>query len=493
MAKFLLPYNFVTATGKINGNAVRTSAADIAKGCSDSAARHDVFMPGTLSGELLYEIAFETMACVGGVHVAGKKDCHPRVPSQLDWYRRDGKLAIPANTVRGAIAAIAEAISQSSLRVLDDKVMTVGDYRNQGVKVKGSVFEAFSAIDPDLIPFHSGRTNLTPAELLFGVVSTDANSVGGKLAALASRVKFFDAVSDDAQAPERQLLTIQGSPHAKYPPFYYNQLTTPRAQRKSRMSLDLTQHGDRPNGRKRYVNQSPEFRGHQLYREFEGRDKSLDNQRCNAQLASTSARFYGVITFESLSESEFSLLYLSLKPGAVFRHQFGFGKALGLGCAQLKFCALGLVESSARYQKSGLESPRFSSIKVFPSCPQNSQDLGIANFLLSVAKTKTVATIKINHNLIDKHAYGQLVELGRLPDVGDPPVINPRTTIQFNAYLDTNRNSSANQGLATDDLFEWCAQNDRVGQPQVLAAVVPGKPIPELETNAPLPRPARRR
>lgn len=490
MAKFLLPYNFVTATGKINGERVRVSAAAVAAGTSTSAARHDVLTPGTLSGELLYEITFETMACVGGVHVAGKKDCYPRVPSQLDWYRRDERLAIPANTVRGAIASIAEAISQSSLRVLDNKVMTVGDYRNQGVKVKGSVFEAFSAIDPDLIPFHSGRANLTPAELLFGVVRSDANSVGGKLAALASRVKFFDAISDDRQAPARQLLTIQGSPHAKYPPFYYNQ-STPR-QQKSRMSLDLTQHGDRPNGRKRYVNQPLEFRNHQLYREFEGRDKTLDNQRCNAQLASTSARFYGVITFEGLSESEFSLLYLSLKPSADFRHQFGFGKALGLGCAQLKFCALGLVESSARYQRSGLESPRFSSVKIFPSCPQNSQNVGFTEFLRSVAKTDNVATIKLDRKLIDTHAYGQLMELGRLPDAGDPPVINPRTIGQFNAYLDSNRNTSASQRLATDDLFEWCAQNDKVGQPQVLAAVVAGKPIPALETNAARPRPPRR-
>ena len=138
MREFHNPYHFVPATGRVHRDgqdrAVETEDyADIKEGRSAHPARHDRWVPGTHSGRLVCRLELERPTLVGGAQTA-PADGNPNGAKQVEPYRttwRDpqGKdhtwPGFPGSSLRGMVSAVAEAISQSSLRVLEDRAYSV--------------------------------------------------------------------------------------------------------------------------------------------------------------------------------------------------------------------------------------------------------------------------------------------------------------------------------------------------------------------------------
>lgn len=122
MSQFYNPYHFIPVTGKVNGDDTPTEAYDKIK-AGESHIRHDRWNSDSLSGRLLCSLTTVTPTMVG----AKQHDRENDEPAVIDHYTRYNPLtktedlAIPGNSLRGMFSSVAEAISQSSLRVLMDK------------------------------------------------------------------------------------------------------------------------------------------------------------------------------------------------------------------------------------------------------------------------------------------------------------------------------------------------------------------------------------
>jgi len=127
MPRFYAPYNFVPATGQCNGSATATVSSDeLAKGTSDHPARHDLWQGGKLSGRILCGLTTTSPLVVGGQQSRSEPNRGNASPTKVDNYLADdGRPALPASSLRGLIANVAETLSQSSLRVLVDKSYSV--------------------------------------------------------------------------------------------------------------------------------------------------------------------------------------------------------------------------------------------------------------------------------------------------------------------------------------------------------------------------------
>ncbi|CRI67872.1 putative Cold-shock DNA-binding protein family [Thiocapsa sp. KS1] len=131
-------YHFVPATGRVPRNG-QTSLVDtedfaaIAGGTSAHPARHDRWVPATHSGRLICRLDLERPTLVGGTQLP-PADRNPQGPKRVEpyeatWLDAQGQhhtwTGIPGSSVRGMVSAVAEALSQSSLRILEDRVYSV--------------------------------------------------------------------------------------------------------------------------------------------------------------------------------------------------------------------------------------------------------------------------------------------------------------------------------------------------------------------------------
>ena len=117
MNEFYNPYHFIPVTGKVNGKRTKTMDFSLIKVGKSKCVRHDMWEGTRKSGRIVCSLTLETPTVVGNQHktnVGQETEIEPyKLPS--------GEYAIPANSLRGMVASIAEALSQSALRVLDQK------------------------------------------------------------------------------------------------------------------------------------------------------------------------------------------------------------------------------------------------------------------------------------------------------------------------------------------------------------------------------------
>ena len=110
----VLPYHFVPAVrqsprpGDLPYPAVRDGRHE--------GLLHHKFASGRTSGRLLCRLTTETPMVIGGERRAVDGE-----PAEVEPFLLDGRPAVPASSLRGMISAIAEAASNSALRVLDDR------------------------------------------------------------------------------------------------------------------------------------------------------------------------------------------------------------------------------------------------------------------------------------------------------------------------------------------------------------------------------------
>lgn len=246
------------------------------------------------------------------------------------------------------------------------------------------VHDFFKKIDPNLLPYHDGRTQLTPAERLFGFVSAttkkerEAAAKGGqkvKNIAYAGRVRFsiatleidpgealdndpasrgvFDNSGADwpAGAKTHTRLKVLGSPKPPSPSLYFTQdFTQANGQPIPKHELKLGKHV--PQGRKAYLHQpsgenAPEPQPWKTAADLTSDDQKKLKNAVRPIKAETAFVFH--IDFDNLTEHEINLLAFALKPEDEFRHKLGMGKPIGLGTVKIDPAALLLIDRARRY------------------------------------------------------------------------------------------------------------------------------------------------
>lgn len=108
--EFHLPYNFVPADTR---KTPTEDAAQIRSGTGNHPARHDLWARDRYSGCIFCRIRTESPLVIGARQTPANGG-----PATVEPYLRDGKPAIPGNSLRGMVGSLVEAISQSALRKL---------------------------------------------------------------------------------------------------------------------------------------------------------------------------------------------------------------------------------------------------------------------------------------------------------------------------------------------------------------------------------------
>ncbi|WP_295882865.1 RAMP superfamily CRISPR-associated protein [uncultured Thiohalocapsa sp.] len=618
------PYVFLPATGLVNGAPVRTLAWDAARsqdtdGGAPVPTRHDLWLTGHHSGHIDCRLELKTPAFVGARQHGGKNESKRAEP-----YMRGCERAIPGNSLRGMIASIAEAISQSALRVLEDRYYSVrkdydevqaqsagddpswhkgklygcgDDWRvtphpgngqaprvqlaamqrlsrlwvervrkkevhkqsapwqvrehaqkhadhtkpnawrppspgNDGwsvwfattadgaevaelsfskvwrQEVPGTLFDFVT--DPpgtdadapgagqDLLPWGSPnaeRTGLTPAEALFGVV--EAEKQGEQAAALASRVRFYDALAPTPGAvpcyQEDHVLRILSTPKPPSPMLYFHPRNKPGKPVHKR---DLHPQHHRINGRKRYV-PHPKAQTHaEFWRSRDtGNKKTTAKQKIICRPMKAGAELWFRVEFDNLRDDELTLLCTALAPGQGFRHGLGLGKPLGLGAAAVDIAAVMLTDHGERYGTDACRDGRRWYCEEPARPPDLPARLHPGLQPPQQGGWRPLADILPADPLTDPH--GRLIDaetLRQLRHIGNPGalltdtwVLYPLLAQQLPAYDVSAPNSKNDQSLRYSEhkTYQWFVHNDQASAPQCMHPVLPDRPLPTLRAPAP--------
>ena len=228
----------------------------------------------------------------------------------------------------------------------------------------------------DTLPFSSARDFISPVEALFGVVSADKQSQPKEqVKALASRVRFYDAVSEkgcDLSLLKFLQLPRTGSPKTPCPSMYFNSVendfigkldlnSNPYRPDDSQNSKNPRH---RPNGIKRYLRFTPQ--------PLPEEEQSAIHRLWVAPLENTT--FSATIGFTNLSKQELALLICAIAPTNNYVHQCGMAKNLGFGQLKAEVKSLSLIDP-ARYTMQGLlSSNKFAESKSFESIQHWLQD-----------------------------------------------------------------------------------------------------------------------
>lgn len=481
--RFYLPYQFVSVTGQCNGKpvqrAVRHHVADgeCAPGQIGAGARHDIWLRGHHSGRVVCRITTETPTFIGAMRNAPPFPA--RVSPALD---AEGRRMLPGNSLRGMVGSLIEALSQSALRVLDNKPLTRSAYPGNGTEeVPGSVYAAFTRLGLLTRPYHSGRVQLTPAELLLGVVSADGDhdsKESNPLPALASRLRFADGrlITPGSVEESEVPLQILSNPKAKSPAFYFS---GGKARRKS---LDLSLHD--PNGRKFYLHHPKEQLTQRCY-VTNYHERKLDDQKVIVAPIRRDVQFEFHIDYDNLSKPELHLLLSALRPAPEFRHRLGMGKPLGLGSVRLDVLGVFEVDRAKRYRSDALGAPRYAAIYVDPSMEiidtrryqQEHAERAAAKTTIAFSQGKT-STWQPDVTLVDAGALAQLLVIGARaggnPSALEPgiPVCYQRTRKQLDQYV-LGVTGKGDGKMAENELFGWVVANEKASRYQYLQRVQP--------------------
>ncbi len=126
-------------------------AADLGK--PESGVTHDRYTPGSFTGRILCELTLEEDTVIGAAQTGA-------APTTVHPFEIDGKPAVPATTLRGMFSAIAEAASNSALRVLDNTFYTVRDTMRDFLPTIGMIViqpDGSRRLRPLVMPMHSEK------------------------------------------------------------------------------------------------------------------------------------------------------------------------------------------------------------------------------------------------------------------------------------------------------------------------------------------------
>lgn len=339
---------------------------------------HAIYLDGTWSGEVTCRIRALQPFIVGDRRHGGDAAAANRHESRyavLQPFLRDGEPAISGTSLKGMVSSIIESVSRSALRVLDDLELTVaGIGRGAPRQSLGTVHALFGRQSRDLLPMSESRTLVTPAERMFGYVSSDAPPKGQearRIRALAGRLRFADARLCQSAGPSLE-------PESDFAGETYEGETVGRGYHRLReLASPLKPVGKQPDRRNGtpalYFRQSatpadllPQGRKFYLHHP-PGRDPWLTDMTADedharqgsagpaaprktaTRLVARGQEFVFRVVFDNLSPHELGLLLFALRPSEAFCHKLGLGKPIGLGSVHLTPEALHIVDRLRRY------------------------------------------------------------------------------------------------------------------------------------------------
>ena len=143
---FYNPYHFIPVTGKVGNDWTPTVPFEqIKKGeklkGENPGIRHDLWLKTQHSGRIVCSVKLETPTVVGNQH---DKETLGTGETFVKLYQDiHGDYALPANSLRGMVASVAEALSQSALRVLKKETYSVRKEVGKGLSAIG-IFTIFT-------------------------------------------------------------------------------------------------------------------------------------------------------------------------------------------------------------------------------------------------------------------------------------------------------------------------------------------------------------
>jgi len=228
--------------------------------------------------------------------------------------------------------------------------------------IANDIYDSFATINKNTLPWgghlrNPKKSGLTPAEILFGVVSEQKINEGTKSYNLASRVRFSDAKAEEETILQPEVtLKILASPKAPSPAMYF--CGNERYVAKKNLNL-MTQ---KANGRKVYLHHSEVNINKEIWKTDSQKEKDNLKQKVAVTPIGIGSSFYYHIDFNNLSWDELSLLVKSLDPDTNYTHRLGLGKSLGLGSVKNNICGLFLTDRTQRYKN--INASRYSKKKV---------------------------------------------------------------------------------------------------------------------------------
>jgi CRISPR-associated protein (TIGR03986 family) len=351
--------------------------------------------------------------------------------------------------------------------------------------VNGSSWQFFEGnISQDTVPWNPNRNNLTPAELLFGVVEDCTTRKpkperGGRN--LASRVSFSDAVWLGKKSLTRigeTTLRILASPKPPCPAMYFHPKNGSQGTFVSKASLNIGQH--KPNGRKVYL-PHPVNGVNKAYVETKSTKENQDQKMiCNP--LEKDQDFYFHVDFENLTKAELTLLLRSLRPADNFCHRLGLGKPLGLGMVEIAVEGLFLMDRVKRYDENPLDAPRYHRVWREAATTAQMLDLLANSYPTEVSALQATAnngpaTGKLENqtgwydpSLIDDNTRNILAAAGNASKLAHK-VVPPLTGQQGSDY--------------EKETFKWFVANEKksIGQAQALQPIQADLGLPILKND----------
>lgn len=291
---------------------------------------------------------------------------------------------------------------------------------------------AFDFLPINEQPFSSLRSEISAAEALFGVMSSDKHDgANGRVNALASRVSFYDAISEDnveiGNANFKQLPRM-GSPQLPCPSMYFH--TPLESSVKSaahntfikKQQINAKVH--RMNGAKRYLRFTPQ--------PFPQADSSDKDRLWISPVEKTN--FTSTIRFTHISKAELHLLIRALAPSKDYVHQLGMGKNLGFGQLKLALEQCRIVNQD-RYSQQGL--------------------LSTEKYSETFTATQVEQWLKTSDELVDPTQCQHLININK--DMTEAP-------FEVRFPVDIAKDNSARKPTPEFTIFSWFVENEKKGK-----------------------------
>lgn len=344
------------------------------------------------SGRIVCEIKTLSPTFVGNGEIAEKHpqnaaDNSPQASTDeaktvTHYTTANGELAFPASSLRGMISNIAEAISNSPMRVINDQnKVKVKNEKNQSSRL--TIADMLNGTTNNYLPFGQRQNNqhLHNTESLFGAVKQDNNALNhatdnrDDLPSLASRLQFSDAIVSEQSK--------EAFEHNMFVEPFKLQLLSPNTEAKNYVQK---RHLHSKSGQT--TNQFTILAGRKFYPvqpvssldELKNKKWTENQQKMLTTFAPVkqNVTFYFTIDFNNLSGPELGLLLLSIQPQKAYVHRLGLGKPEGFGQVQLTPIYVAFSDYSARYHDNTLTAPRYpkywkapnTSLKNLPNCYQ---------------------------------------------------------------------------------------------------------------------------
>lgn len=338
--------------------------------------RHDRFLARTLvdgqeedvfSGRLVCRAIIQEALAVGASQTEGKKPSHKDAndgqPRTVKLFKIGNDFALPGSALRGMLSSLAEAATNSTLRVLENNSLALKCPRGASTDPGGKTHDFFRQRNPNLVPLQMGdnREFLTLAEQMFGLVenvtdSAEQQKQHGQALALASRIRVSHAFAcggTPTPAPAR-MAKILASPKYRYPSFYFNASEEGEFIRRDELKLSK---GHFPKGRKFYLHRE-KLNGSDWCTRHPEDQKTINQKALIAPLVG--GEFWFHVDFDNLSLLELELLCYVISPSDTFYHKLGLGKPLGLGKLKLEPVGLFFINRINRYRQEPLLGSRYT-------------------------------------------------------------------------------------------------------------------------------------